>query len=267
MKRREKVHCDTYLPIKLITFHTKSSHVLAHTHPELELILPLQSTSILVMEGQKRVLEPHHLYIINSNVEHELCQTRDDIYKGYCLQISSHFLAECLHDYNAIYFKQPEGEMNQLLVECFLRIVRLYAEDHDYKQFEIRYEVNQLLYLICTHLLVDQDNHSSIIIDQVIDYIMAHYDEDLCTSSICSYYHVSRSYLSTRFKKETGITMKGFLDNIRMIHAAEDLLYSDRSIVDIAYQNGYQAIKTFNTQFKLKFGITPKEYKNKMTML
>jgi len=45
-----------------------------------------------------------------------------------------------------------------------------------------------------------------------------------------------------------------------MMHALDDLKYSDLNILDIALKNGFKSNKAFTNEFKKRFDITPYVY-------
>jgi AraC family cel operon transcriptional repressor len=73
-----------------------------------------------------------------------------------------------------------------------------------------------------------------------------------------SYEHLSRS-----IKKYKNVTLSGFVNNIRLNHAANLLKYTNLSITDIAIECGYNNVSYFPTCFKKKYGLSPKTFRQK----
>lgn len=59
------------------------------------------------------------------------------------------------------------------------------------------------------------------------------------------------------FKEVFGNTIFGYLYDYKMNLAQQLLLYTDKSISEIALQCGYEYLSHFSTAFKRKFGMTP----------
>ncbi len=93
----------------------------------------------------------------------------------------------------------------------------------------------------------------------IIDYLEAHYAEDIKLSDIEKVTYMSATYASRLFKKETSLTIKSCLINIRMRHAQELILNSDLMIKDVAGAVGYTDIRGFYKMFAKHFGITCSE--------
>lgn len=58
--------------------------------------------------------------------------------------------------------------------------------------------------------------------------------------------HYSVAYISRRFKQETGVTLREYVQNVRIEKSCELLEDSDLRVVEIARRVGYEDIKFFN---------------------
>lgn len=100
-------------------------------------------------------------------------------------------------------------------------------------------------------------------ISKVIDYIYNHLNEDLSVQEIAQYVGLSRTYLSTLFKKETNYSINEFITR-KKIQTAENMLkFSDYDILDITTILNFSSQSYFTQLFKKYIGETPKKYKNK----
>ena len=96
---------------------------------------------------------------------------------------------------------------------------------------------------------------------EAMDYIAAHYaDEDISIAAIAEHLRVSEGHLSHVFKKQTGMTVTGYLTQYR-IQAAMRLLASDRvKVYEAAAAVGYKDVTYFSSTFKKQTGLSPSEY-------
>lgn len=99
--------------------------------------------------------------------------------------------------------------------------------------------------------------------NNVMEYIDAHYTDDLDLEQIASSIGFSKYHFVRLFKQYTNHTFCGYI-NHRRIKAAEELLEQPNlSITEIAMHSGFPSISTFNRLFKQQKGCTPSEYREK----
>lgn len=91
-------------------------------------------------------------------------------------------------------------------------------------------------------------------------YIEEHYMENIQLSDIAIVAHVSPSYLSTRFKKETGMNFTEYLVRFRINKAEELLKESNMRCREIAEKVGYFDYAHFSKIFKKYNGMSPRAY-------
>ena len=73
---------------------------------------------------------------------------------------------------------------------------------------------------------------------------------------------VSRRVLEIHFRKETGMSVYQYILDYRTTCFAEKLLTSEESIMDIAFQLGYEDYANLSKAFKRIYGMTPTQYRN-----
>jgi two-component system response regulator YesN len=99
------------------------------------------------------------------------------------------------------------------------------------------------------------------ITDFVLDYIKAHYMEDISLDILADKLNISSSYLSSYFKEKTGVNFVDFVNKFRIQKVKKLLLNKDIRIFDAAAQVGYQNLNSFNRMFKKFSGMTPSHYR------
>ncbi|MDD5596869.1 MAG: helix-turn-helix transcriptional regulator [Victivallaceae bacterium] len=81
--------------------------------------------------------------------------------------------------------------------------------------------------------------------------------------SMAAFCSLSVSQLNRIFKKETGITAKNYIDNLKMQLASEMLARKTVTVKDIAAELGYPDPYHFSRRFKELKGFSPQRYKDK----
>ena len=95
------------------------------------------------------------------------------------------------------------------------------------------------------------------------EYIRQHYAEsDLSVEKLCAYLHLSSTYFSTLFKRETGTSFTAYVTTVRMEAAAEAICGTEEKTYLIAQRCGYEDPNYFSYVFKRHFGVTPTKYRS-----
>ncbi len=127
--------------------------------------------------------------------------------------------------------------------------------------------INEMIIAYCNMV----NNHSiakySKLIQHVILYINSNISTNLSLKNIANIHDVNASYLSNRFKKETGKTLSKFILQTRMKFAVNLLNDTNLQIQTIAQHCGILDVNYFCKLFKQFFNETPNEYRKKLKNL
>lgn len=102
-------------------------------------------------------------------------------------------------------------------------------------------------------------------VDHVKRLLRRNYDRDITLSDLAKEVGVHPNYLCTLFKKHTGETIFSYLNNLRITEAKRLLEFTDLSILEISNQLGISSQSYFSQQFKNREGMTPSEYRRKIS--
>lgn len=95
---------------------------------------------------------------------------------------------------------------------------------------------------------------------KAIQYINAHYFEEIDLEKLAQQVFVSTYYLSHLFRREMGVTFSDYLTKVR-VSRAKELLMEGRSVEDVCGRVGYNDSNYFIKIFKKYVGITPSKYR------
>lgn len=101
----------------------------------------------------------------------------------------------------------------------------------------------------------------SAVTKDIISYIDFHYTEDLSLSFFAEMFNLTKTYLSSLFKKETGISLTDFIHQVRMRKAIILINSSALPVTSIATACGYNDINYFIRIFKRTYGLSPVQYR------
>ena len=100
------------------------------------------------------------------------------------------------------------------------------------------------------------------LLSSVDEYIRLNYMYNISLNDISAHCNLSVFYFSHVFKKATGTTFYDYLTAYRLDKAMELLRGTNKKIINIATECGFDTARTFNRSFKKFFGKSPTEYLN-----
>lgn len=101
-------------------------------------------------------------------------------------------------------------------------------------------------------------------INSLKKYIEEHFTEEISVDDLAKEAGYSKYHLNRIFQENTGKSIYQYIKERRLYEAADLLLVSEQSIVEVALLVGYSSQQAFSQAFKKEFEMTPGEYRNKM---
>ncbi|AZN41744.1 response regulator transcription factor [Paenibacillus albus] len=107
------------------------------------------------------------------------------------------------------------------------------------------------------------ETNSRAVLD-VKKYIRGKYrDKEISVNMLAEHVHLTPTYLSTLFKKETGKTISEYITEVRIEHSADLLMEPQSKLYQVADLSGYNDANYFAKAFKKITGMTPTEFRRK----
>ena len=97
-----------------------------------------------------------------------------------------------------------------------------------------------------------------------VQFISQHTNEPIQVTDVAAYIGKSRSYLTSKFKKELGFDVSKFIMRCKLEEAKSLLTYSDKSLSEISSYLCFSSQAYFHNVFKKKYGMTPAQYRNEV---
>lgn len=104
--------------------------------------------------------------------------------------------------------------------------------------------------------------HSNRRLEEITAYIKGNYREDLSVARLAEMFGYNPRYLVRLFQHHTGTTIAGYINDIRLKIAEQELLNSNNPISEVAHKSGYTNEYYFMRLFKRKYNMTPSQYRN-----
>lgn len=205
-------------------------------------------------KGQGFLIEPDHQTTYISDAEHPWTY----IWVGFSGREAQNILYSIGLTQETPIFTCNQGERLKKYVFDML--------EHNYSNQADSYRLLGMLYLFLSVIAESQKNKieaptGNVYVNHAVSYIQNHYSLSLTVEEISDYVGVNRSYLSSLFKKYTGLSPIKYLQNFRITRAEHMLRVTDLSIESIALSCGYQSAEAFHKIFRQLVGMSPKSFR------
>ncbi|GAA0807149.1 AraC family transcriptional regulator [Clostridium sp. AF19-22AC] len=263
--------------------HTRFVRFPKHRHNYVEVIYMCQGSTTHIVDGDEVVLEEGDLLFLNQNAVQEILPAREeDIAVNFIIlpeffnmafsmmgeeeNMLKEFLVGTLCGKNEmtsyLYFHVADILPIQNLVE---NMVWTIFYDLSNKRSCNQITMGLLLLMLLNHM--DKMETGSSRFDKeltgvVLSYVEEHYKNG-SLSELAEMLGYDVYWLSREIKKRTGKTYKELLQAKRMNQALYLLNSSTLPILDIIESVGYDNTSYFYRKFKEKYGMSPKEYREK----
>ena len=97
--------------------------------------------------------------------------------------------------------------------------------------------------------------------DNIVEYIKQNHTQNITSEDICRHFFCSRSTISHKFNKYMGMSIKSYINVLRIEDAKYLLKYSDLNITEIAFLVGFRDSNYFTGIFKKMVGLSPTAYR------
>lgn len=281
--KENKVHGTLEFPLEIYenNFNDIFTDFHTHWHHEMEIIHVISGVIIVKINHQVFELKENDYIFIHKGSLHSIHQKPNQLnyakYKTIVFNID-------LIDYRTRGFKERTltDKINNGNI-YFDFLITNKSSDYDeinelfheivstYKERKLNYElkIRGLLQILIFYVLNESQNNKAIKqktqldIAKAIDLITRNIKKRYTIKNLADILHYSESHLMRKFKKNTGMTIINYINNERIKHAKDLLLFTDKNINYIAEQCGFEDDNYFIRVFKKQLNMTPKEFRNK----
>lgn len=156
----------------------------------------------------------------------------------------------------------PLGSCSSNACALASRLFKAWNEPEAQKPFSVQLLFTELLTELYSKILERADSPLHWL-EQTLQYIENHFDEDLTRSRMAELAKVSPEHFSRAFRRSTGQTFSNYLTMLRIRRAQQRILTGAPNLTALALEVGYGEGTYLSRKFKQVVGISPTAYQRK----
>ena len=261
---------DEGLPFKMFIFEGKDGNYKreTHWHRSVEIFAVCDGELCFYIKEKPYPLVQGEFMIVNSNEVHSVHSPKPN--QTIVLQIPIRLFENYFTGEGFIWFTHNPVDRDERLMELIRQMYEVYIK----KERGYEMEVKGLFYLVM-HLLVSEyqridvteaqlrDNKNLNRLSTITSYIKENYASEMTLESLAKIFGYSPTYLSRMFQKYAGVNFKAYLQDIRLRYAWKEVKDSDKTLSEIAMENGFPNSKALARSVQKKYGMLPSEYRKR----
>lgn len=258
---------------------TYYNRVNLHWHPEVEVVKFISPCGQVNIDMQEYKINRSCIFFIPGNILHSY------ILPEKCIESAIVF------DLNMLFFQSFDEfqyeNFDELLNGNIVLPNFIYEDDPDFKaisdlfdyiadfqindttdHFIIKVKLLELMYILnkkgSFKRKVDSVSYHKSKQDklkELLIYINNNHDKQLSVLDVANILGVTEQYFCRYFKKVLNVTFIEYLNDLRLRKIAQDLTSTNKQIMDIALDHGFENVGYFFKVFKAKFSVTPLKYR------
>lgn len=244
-------------------FPTKNLSFVPHIHIDYEVIYVLEGTVEVTIDTQTYILYPSDVCFIYSHQVHSF--HTPEYSNTLLLIINPQLVSSIFKHATGLVPTHPVIHLGPANKEVKHMLLALHQEQQTLQNTCV---MNGYIHIVmgrihgCTTFSNRLDRNTSSL-QLVLKYMSNHYTEPITLEHLSSDLGLSTSYISLIFKSHIGFNFSFYRNYLRVNLAQTLLLESNLAVTEIAYQCGFESLRSFNRAFKKVVGTSPTQYKLK----
>ena len=100
-------------------------------------------------------------------------------------------------------------------------------------------------------------------LQSIKEYLDQNYQKKISLDDLADLFYINKFYLTRVFREQFGLSVGGYLSQVRITHAKQLLRFTDLPVEKIAHECGMNDANYFSRMFKKIEGVTPGEYRRR----
>ena len=234
-----------------------SSEFEKHYHDIFELYYFVRGSAFFTVEDAIYELHPGDIVFIQPGEHHFVSFHANSEYERYVLKFQEnllpHYMFERLHSRATFYYA------TDYMSSLFCSLDNIYEKyDNDSRNTIFKCRLLEVMALLCLEKGVEKPHKSDVTITQIINYIGEHILEPIHLDDICTHFHFSQSYISSKFSKFMKVTVISYARTKKIMAAHRDISAGE-SPTATAEKYGFTDYSSFYRAYKKIIGIAPSQ--------
>ena len=241
-----------------------------HYHQNLDMLYVLAGSVDVVIDDKAFHLKEEDMILINSNKRHKFENSGNLLAIRFA--IDYYLLSQTVGTTQMLFLCNSAVDKNSAydkLRHQMKEIIRYYYTEGNKDKCYLQALYYQMLHVLIANFMVKTEEARVLFdndaekerISEIQSYIQGHYQAAISLNDLAEQMFLTPAYLSKYIKKKFGMTFVDYLNNIRLFHAVDELIYTNKSLTHIAMDNGFCTSAAFNKSFKKVFNVSPGEYR------
>ncbi len=268
-KKEELIKENSKIPVIIKEVKNKfirSPDINLAYHREVEIHLIKRGKGFYFIHNRKYFFCPDTAIIIYPDQQHFFYLDYPYFVEKISIYFSPVFLKKINFDISSIPHSVNLSGREKAEIQLIIDIIRSEIADENKFSEEIIEKTISIIFILlkkCKYNSKVSNKRKSPIVDDIIDYLNENYQKNITISDLSKVIHKSESYLSHLFKEYTGIGIKTYLLQKRILEAKKILeSQTDMKVVKVGEKVGFSSFALFNRSFKKIIGTTPSSYRN-----
>ncbi|NOU96341.1 helix-turn-helix domain-containing protein [Paenibacillus sp. LMG 31456] len=246
--------------------HTDGDIIKEHDHHFYQVLYALEGEGKITLDGKVSAYTQDNVAVIAPNSKHSIMSnTKLTVlvlaFDGNSLDTS---IQEALLQvfFNKSKLHRPNPFSVSELRQLFRKMLFEQASGNILSILVTRIMLSELLVvLVRSQQLQQSSDANGLRAERIRHYIDTHYFEILNCNDISAKQGISTRYLNNIFKKQFEMTPMQYLTDIRIKMAKTMLVESEKDIVSICFELGFESVSTFYRAFKDSLNMPPNKYR------
>lgn len=114
------------------------------------------------------------------------------------------------------------------------------------------------------NLIPASDLGESKVINDVYRYVAENFQKEITFAMAASVAHMQKAAFCRYFKRKTKKKFSGFVNETRIMHAQKLLSETDKTVMEVSFDCGYENTSYFNRQFRMLCGCSPSAFRQQV---